>query len=61
MKFIQTIPLVLITTVVIFLTFHIPCVSVVKSSYFKMCSVKYYYYYYYYYYFKDFSVRKIAK
>jgi len=48
-KFIQTISLVLVLTLVIYFTFHIPCVYTVKSSYFKMCLANYYYHYYYYY------------
>ena len=60
-KFINTISVVLIITLLIFLTFYVPCVSTVKSSYFKMCTGNYYYHYYYYYcYFPDFSVRKLA-
>ena len=31
-----------------FFTFHVRCISVAKSSYFRIISAYYYYYYYYY-------------
>jgi hypothetical protein len=39
----------IITGITLVFTFHMHCISIVRSLYFKIFSAYYYYYYYYYY------------
>ena len=40
----------IITGITLVFTFHMRCISIVRSLYFKIFSASFYYYYYYYYY-----------
>ena len=42
-----------ITGIIFVFTFHMLCISIIRSLYFKIFSAFYYYYYYYYYYIKQ--------